>query len=1627
MKILSFPNFLGIFLLALSSASFAELVINDSSGFGSCVIDFDQLGSGAISGSLEIGTSENANTNKSIFLDSSSGGLIATYMQSAAFGNNGVWNFFDDSGSFAASSSGDNPTDRFLNFSFNTGPVSSVGGFINYCTGPFTGCANTDVTITAIASDGSILESYNLLVDAPVAPEGEFRGIVRPSNDIAAFRISSSGTFFALDDLAFNEINQTPVPSANELFPLNAMTTWTYLVDSSVIETETVLPDTRIVNGIGTIGIQGSDGNIEYYSNDGVGLRDHLAVDINGDTITLIPPATLLNSQPSICDVINNTGNAQFNIIGTGVLNFPYTYTSRFVGQESISVPLGTFDAFRVETSITISGTSNGFFIDSNITSTSWLVEDIGVVKVISNDDGIIETRELVSVSNPPEITSPLTGTVLTSDSVNVTWDAMNTNPQNWAVRAGTTGPGSYDLAVPPFSGAGASSQMLTGLPTDGSSFTISLFAFQNGAWSVVDSEVVTAFTGPQPGQPEITSPLTGTVLTSDSVNVTWDAMNTNPQNWAVRAGTTGPGSYDLAVPPFSGAGASSQMLTGLPTDGSSFTISLFAFQNGAWSVVDSEVVTAFTGPQPGQPEITSPLTGTVLTSDSVNVTWDAMNTNPQNWAVRAGTTGPGSYDLAVPPFSGAGASSQMLTGLPTDGSSFTISLFAFQNGAWSVVDSEVVTAFTGPQPGQPEITSPLTGTVLTSDSVNVTWDAMNTNPQNWAVRAGTTGPGSYDLAVPPFSGAGASSQMLTGLPTDGSSFTISLFAFQNGAWSVVDSEVVTAFTGPQPGQPEITSPLTGTVLTSDSVNVTWDAMNTNPQNWAVRAGTTGPGSYDLAVPPFSGAGASSQMLTGLPTDGSSFTISLFAFQNGAWSVVDSEVVTAFTGPQPGQPEITSPLTGTVLTSDSVNVTWDAMNTNPQNWAVRAGTTGPGSYDLAVPPFSGAGASSQMLTGLPTDGSSFTISLFAFQNGAWSVVDSEVVTAFTGPQPGQPEITSPLTGTVLTSDSVNVTWDAMNTNPQNWAVRAGTTGPGSYDLAVPPFSGAGASSQMLTGLPTDGSSFTISLFAFQNGAWSVVDSEVVTAFTGPQPGQPEITSPLTGTVLTSDSVNVTWDAMNTNPQNWAVRAGTTGPGSYDLAVPPFSGAGASSQMLTGLPTDGSSFTISLFAFQNGAWSVVDSEVVTAFTGPQPGQPEITSPLTGTVLTSDSVNVTWDAMNTNPQNWAVRAGTTGPGSYDLAVPPFSGAGASSQMLTGLPTDGSSFTISLFAFQNGAWSVVDSEVVTAFTGPQPGQPEITSPLTGTVLTSDSVNVTWDAMNTNPQNWAVRAGTTGPGSYDLAVPPFSGAGASSQMLTGLPTDGSSFTISLFAFQNGAWSVVDSEVVTAFTGPQPGQPEITSPLTGTVLTSDSVNVTWDAMNTNPQNWAVRAGTTGPGSYDLAVPPFSGAGASSQMLTGLPTDGSSFTISLFAFQNGAWSVVDSEVVTAATSFVGTYNISGTQTDSNCQDPANNTTGTFTGVLNIPSQSGNTFVGTLTWLTADGISLAGTGLSVTGIYTANSIQSTNASGNYNLDLSQGATLLSQSIGAFNSSLSGKTISINYSGMESTGDLCQNTGSFSGSR
>jgi len=198
---------------ALSApAAHASLV---TTAFGGTVVNFSQFNGGFTfgAGPVEVG----GLVGESIaFSSSSSDAVIGD--GGYGLGNNGSW----DSGrnGYTGLNNTFSPGD-YTQFIFNAGPVSSVGGFVNYCIIPGTDqCAPTQsFIIAALDAANNVIESYDVSTVAPInTPNGnnagDFRGIVRSGNDIYGFRLFNA--VHVLDDLTFaqNGGNDVPEPAS---------------------------------------------------------------------------------------------------------------------------------------------------------------------------------------------------------------------------------------------------------------------------------------------------------------------------------------------------------------------------------------------------------------------------------------------------------------------------------------------------------------------------------------------------------------------------------------------------------------------------------------------------------------------------------------------------------------------------------------------------------------------------------------------------------------------------------------------------------------------------------------------------------------------------------------------------------------------------------------------------------------------------------------------------------------------------------------------------------------------------------------------------------------------------------------------------------------------------------------------------------------------------------------------------------------------------------------------------------------------------------------------------------------------------------------------------------------------
>jgi hypothetical protein len=193
-----------LLFLLLAGPTQAGLITSAGSITSPTVVDFSQFTTtifgpgptqvGGLVGDNIVYASSNSSTN---------GGAIVGPLGHYGLGSNGFWNGAKTGTSPMSGITGLNSGTGTIVFNFNSGPVSQVGGFINYSPG-----SGPDVFITALGAGDTVLESYDVNLMAPISTPGAtsagaFLGISRPSADIEALQLSNS--FVALDNLTFNE------------------------------------------------------------------------------------------------------------------------------------------------------------------------------------------------------------------------------------------------------------------------------------------------------------------------------------------------------------------------------------------------------------------------------------------------------------------------------------------------------------------------------------------------------------------------------------------------------------------------------------------------------------------------------------------------------------------------------------------------------------------------------------------------------------------------------------------------------------------------------------------------------------------------------------------------------------------------------------------------------------------------------------------------------------------------------------------------------------------------------------------------------------------------------------------------------------------------------------------------------------------------------------------------------------------------------------------------------------------------------------------------------------------------------------------------------------------------------
>ncbi len=189
---------------------------------------------------------------------------------------------------------------------------------------------------------------------------------------------------------AFSDPGATPVPEpplATTYLPLHDGAEWSYFNESTnVSSTFSVQPVFTNIGGVSAKGLRDSDGVINYYTQSSLGLALHGARDTDGTVLSFDRPLRILDTDPAPGDSANTTGNVTVTLPDLSRYTLSFQFTSQVEGRELVRTPAGHFDALRVRTSLSISGSIEGEPISLSDTGVDWMARGLGIVKTRESD-----------------------------------------------------------------------------------------------------------------------------------------------------------------------------------------------------------------------------------------------------------------------------------------------------------------------------------------------------------------------------------------------------------------------------------------------------------------------------------------------------------------------------------------------------------------------------------------------------------------------------------------------------------------------------------------------------------------------------------------------------------------------------------------------------------------------------------------------------------------------------------------------------------------------------------------------------------------------------------------------------------------------------------------------------------------------------------------------------------------------------------------------------------------------------------------------------------------------------------------------------------------------------------------
>lgn len=190
--------------------------------------------------------------------------------------------------------------------------------------------------------------------------------------------------------------------SSAPYFPLADGNQWTYQLNGGPTYSQYV-QGTVLFNGVSTKAYYDSeDGSVTYYTNDASGIRAHgafyppydLGGCISSETDVYSPPVVIATPDVTLGQIIPGSGTVAATVPSCGgTFLISYSASSTIVGNETISVPLGTFSVLRVNTTLSLPQ------VPYSRTVTYWVALNVGVVQSTWTEDGFTGTYKLTATN----------------------------------------------------------------------------------------------------------------------------------------------------------------------------------------------------------------------------------------------------------------------------------------------------------------------------------------------------------------------------------------------------------------------------------------------------------------------------------------------------------------------------------------------------------------------------------------------------------------------------------------------------------------------------------------------------------------------------------------------------------------------------------------------------------------------------------------------------------------------------------------------------------------------------------------------------------------------------------------------------------------------------------------------------------------------------------------------------------------------------------------------------------------------------------------------------------------------------------------------------------------------------